>query len=221
MNKGIFTVLAAVAAFANATTASAQVINFETIPGGSPVDGMTIDSQFESDFGVTFSLEGGGAPVLAKVGAPRTAFQGYNLLPDQPAPGVNAGEYFLTDDGVVSGPPTPLIIRYSTPVSGAGGSILDIDGAEEFTVQARDAGDNVIATRVLPPNNVLDGSATPWQFDLGSDVIHSIRIVFTGSGGGVGLAFDNFSTSAPIPEPASILGVATGLAIALRRRKKR
>lgn len=74
--------------------ARADTVTFEAIPGGMPVDGMTIDNQFQADFGVTFSLEGGGAPILAQVGGPLTAFQGFNGLPDTPAPGTNTGSFF-------------------------------------------------------------------------------------------------------------------------------
>ena len=53
------------------------VVDFEHIPGlGLPVDGMAISNQFLADFGITFSFEGGGYPVLAKVGPPITAFVG-------------------------------------------------------------------------------------------------------------------------------------------------
>src|SRR5262245_23907604 len=178
-----------------AAPSTAQIITFETIPGfGSPIDGMSIGTQFQSTFGVTFGLEGGGSPVLAMVGGPQTAFEGYNFLPDQPAPGTNVGSFFLTDDGVVAGPPTPLIVSYASPVAAASGVLLDIDGTEAWQIQARNASNAVIDIVNLGPNNSLDGSATSWMFSHGSADIFSIRLVYTGSQtGGVGLAFDNFS----------------------------
>ena len=90
---------------------------------------------------MSFELEGGGFPVMAKVGAPRTAFLG----PVQPAPAcgvgnssldmpnqsmpVDVGCFFLTDDGLVgteAPPAQSLIIRYSIPVRKAGGYVLDM-----------------------------------------------------------------------------------------------
>jgi len=78
-------------------TSYATVIDFESIPGSTPSDGMSISTQFQATHGVIFSLEGGGSPVLAKVGSPLTAFLGYNLQDAQPAPGTNVGDFFLTD----------------------------------------------------------------------------------------------------------------------------
>jgi len=182
------------------SAAFAAVIDFESIPSGSPSDGLTISTQFLSTHGVTFSRGDGGSPVLAQVGAPRTAFQGYNLLPDQPAPGTNVGQFFLTDDGVVSGPPSPLLIDYTTAVAAAGGVIIDIDGQEEWSVEAFNDDGAIIGTVILGPNNTLDGSATPWSFDFGSPVIKKISLSYTGAQtGGVGLAFDNFTPSSALP----------------------
>ena len=112
----------------------ADTVTFESIPGGTPIDGMTIDNQFEAEFGVRFSLEGGGAPVLAQVGGPLTAFQGYNGQNDNPAPGTNVGSYFLTDTGSLSAPSQSLIIDYVTAVSAASGIVLDIDQNEASPV---------------------------------------------------------------------------------------
>jgi hypothetical protein len=188
---------------------SAATIDFETIPGGTPLDGLSISTQFLASNGVSFSLENGGSPVLAQVGAPRTAFEGFDLLPDQPAPGTNAGQFFLTDDGVVGAPPSPLLIDYSSPVSAASGIILDIDGTEEWTIEALDSTGGLLSSLILGPNNTLDGSATVWSFDLGSAAIERIRFQYTGAQNVVGLAFDNFSPSSavvPIPPAAWLFG---------------
>lgn len=203
------------------SVASAAIIDFESIPGGSPSDGLTISTQFESTLGMRFSLANGGAPVLAQVGAPQTAFQGFDHLPDQPAPGVAAGDFFLTDDGIVSGPPSALIVDYLTPVSAASGILLDIDGSEEWTVTAFDSALTPLDSLVLPPNNVLDGSASFWSFDLGSPVIVRIRLEYTGAqNAGVGLAFDNFSPSSAVPEPSTGLMVSLGLIVLAHRRRR-
>jgi hypothetical protein len=176
--------------------AHGQAIDFESTGDDVPVDGQSISNQFADTFGVVFSLANGNSPVLAQVGLPRTAFQGFDLLPDQPAPGTNVGQFFLTDDGIVAGPPSPLLIDYLTPVAAASGVILDIDGTEEWTIEALDGGGTVLATVVLAPNNGLDGSATLWTFDEAEPVIEQIRMSYSGIQTIVGLAFDNFSPSA-------------------------
>jgi hypothetical protein len=204
--------------------AKADVITFETLPGGgTPADGMAINTQYQAAFGVTFSLEGGGSPVIAEVGPPQTAFQGFNGLPDQPAPGQNVGNFFLTDNGIVSGPPDPLIVSYTKPVASASGVILDIDGGEAWQVQARNALNQVIDTVTLTPSsfNAGDGLAAPWSFGHSANDIFSIRLVYTGTQtNGVGFAWDNFASApalaTPVPEPSSLMMFAVG-AIALSR----
>jgi hypothetical protein len=44
----------------------AQTIDFETIPGTVPTDGLQIADQFLATLGVRFSLENGDRPVLAQ-----------------------------------------------------------------------------------------------------------------------------------------------------------
>ncbi len=188
-----------IALIASAFSFAQGPIDFETIPGGAPSDGLSISTQFLATHGVTFSLSNGNDPVLAQVGPPRTAFQGFGLADDQPAPCVTAGMFFLTDDNIIGANPPDVIITYATPVSATGGIVLDIDGMEEWTIEARDGGGSVIASTILGPNNTLDGSATQWSFSLGAAVIAEIRLHFTGAPGSVGLGFDNFSVSTVPP----------------------
>ncbi|MFK7888474.1 MAG: thrombospondin type 3 repeat-containing protein [Gammaproteobacteria bacterium] len=183
-----------------ASSACAQDIDFESIAGEPSVDGLSISNQFADTLGVVFSLANGNSPVLAQVGLPQTAFQGFGLQADQPAPGTNAGQFFLTDDGIVGAPPSTLIIDYLAPVAAASGIILDIDGTEEWTIEALDGDGNVLTTVVLEPNNNLDGSATLWTFDEGLPVIAQITIAYSGTQTIVGLAFDNFSPSSIPPD---------------------
>jgi hypothetical protein len=204
----------ALAATMQVSLVEAQTITFETIPGvGTPTDGMSISTQFLASEGVTFSLEGGGSPVLAEVGAPRTAFFGppNNTGSDNPAPDQNVGQFFLTDDGVVSGPPQALIITYVNPVAAASGVIIDIDVAEAWILQARDATDAVLETVSLDASmpNTGDGIATPWSFSRSSADIFSIRLAFVGSGSAIGLAFDNFSPSSASPETPTATSTPT------------
>lgn len=226
--------LAVVAWLACCHPAAASIIDFETIPGDTPSEGLAITTQFQLSHGVTFQLESGGSPRLAQVGAPATAFWGppNDTGEDTPAASQGVGQFFLTDDQSVGGPPSALIIGYVTPVSGAGGVILDIDGAstgqavsgdEEWTIEARDNMGVVIDTRVITAGDpgTGDGLAVPWSFNLGSDTIHSIRISYTGTKtAAVGLAFDNFSPSEPIPEPAILpLVVVASMGFLLRKRR--
>ncbi len=174
---------------------SGQVIDFETFPDGTiPSDGQTISNQYEAAFGITFSLEDGTSPVIANVGSPLTAFQGFGGH-DTPRPDINAGQTFLTDDGNLGPAPPPLVIDYSTPVRQASGIIIDIDFAEEWTVEAYDAKDVLINSIVL--GAIGNGTGSPWVFDLAKPTIQRIRIRYTGGGGNsIGLAFDNFSPAA-------------------------
>jgi hypothetical protein len=212
--------------------AQAVPIDFETIPGGVPSEGLVISNQFQATLGVTFELEGGGHPQLAQVVGPMYAFGGgRDNLPDQPtataAPQV--GQFFLTDDGVVGAPPPALVIRYDTPVAAASGVLIDVDGwgqgavFEAFHVEARGAGDVVLETLDLIGALAGDGEVAPWSFARALEEIRSIRISYFGNKlEGIGLAFDYFSPSSPyvppIPEPGAVALLALGLCMLARRR---
>ena len=170
-------------------------VDFEFVPGDAPVDGLLISNQFQASLGISFVMEDASFPRLAQVGPPKTAFNGFGG-PDQPAPGVDVGQFFLTDDGVVGSPPPPLLVNYATPVEAASGIIIDIDFSEQWTIEAKDAMSNVLATQVLAGNG--NGSATPFNFDVGMPLISQIRIAYSGQiTNNVGLAFDNFLTISP------------------------
>ncbi len=193
MTKTTLQILTLVTAFSVPSFAQ-SFIDFEFIPGGVPSDGLLISTQFQATLGFSFSLEGGGVPRLAQVGAPQTAFVGFGA-PDTPAPGVDAGQFFLTDDGSVGAAPPPMLVDFVSPVSGASGIILDIDFSEEWTVEAKDAMGLVLDTVIL--GTAGNGSASQFTFDVGAPLIAQLRIAFTGSGAGIGLAFDNFKTTSP------------------------
>ena len=231
----MFKKLSIVAAFSVVSLASqaeAVVIDFETVPGAVPSEGLAISNQFAATAGVTFSLANGNTPVLAEVGAPRTAFDGVG--PDGPAAGENIGQFFLTDDGLTSGVTTsPLIVSYSTAAQNVSGEILDIDRGETFVISAFDSviGGALLDTITINTGDADTGNgvATNWAFNrVSADIL---RIEFAGSrSGGVGffgLGFDNFNSGVtggpvPLPTPATLPLVAAGLcmiAFIARRRK--
>ena len=76
------------------TTATAEVIDFETIPGGEPTAGLVISDQFESSYGVRFSVSDSADLVLGDYGG---EFQGWvddSLAEDVLQPGYDRGEFF-------------------------------------------------------------------------------------------------------------------------------
>jgi outer membrane protein OmpA-like peptidoglycan-associated protein len=171
-------------------------IDFETVPGESVREGLTIDTQFAASHGVTFRLEQKGAPTLAGVGAPVTAFEGPLRSPDTPAPNQGVASFFLTDDGTLLEMNAPaLVVSYDPPTAAASGVVLDIDFDEIFTIEARGSTGSVLQTLTIRAGDrgTGDGIATRWAIDRPSSDIHSIR--FAGrrtKAGGFGLAFDNF-----------------------------
>ncbi len=221
---GRFTSAALLLASCLTTTATAQTITFETLPNGSPTtDQLLINTQY-APYGVTFTLLDrttglpAGSPRIAKAGAPRTAFEGCTDV-DTPIPNMGLGSSFLTDDAALT-VPADLRIDYATAVSQASGVIIDIDcrnaggpPCEQWTVTAYDVAGVPLQTIVIDaqqgaPNagcispEAGPGDAKPvgWSFSMGSPVIRSIVLRYTGAATDVGLAFDNFSV-ANLPGP--------------------
>ena len=157
-------------------------IDFEEIDGGTPFEGLIIRDQFFVDFGMTFEREDGGFPVIAEVGGTygqAAAFASF-WGEDTPAPGVDIGRFFLTDDGMLTGTdPPPLVVRFNFPLDSISGCNLDIDGGEEFIIQARGINDEVIQEFVIADGDpgTGDGALTCWGFNLQSceEKIYSVR----------------------------------------------
>lgn len=229
---------------------SAAVIDFETIPGGSPSDQLSITDQYLTDFGVTFSLEDvNGTPLddtlkLEKTGsgdAGHGFWNAANSSYDIEATGHEGelGDYFLRF-GTVTFARTPgpvLVVTYATPVGAASAQIWDIDAApnnadgfEAWTVSARDNMGSVIDT-IVSPNGIDESSPTSlnakpwtWSFSHASNDISSITIAFSGTSSIVGLAFDNFSPASsvvPLPAAAPLFGGALLGLLRFRRRTRR
>ena len=171
-------------------------IDFERILDTPSTEGLVVSDQFQDTFGVSFSLETGGFPVLADVGGFQTGF-GSNYGPDTPAPGQGIGAFFLTDDGVLEGlDAPPIILDFSAPVDSFSGCILDMDFGEIFIIQAKDINDEIILIDTIFSTDpgTGDGLSTCWGFNLegceGS--VYSIR--FEGQrtiDGAFGMGIDN------------------------------
>ncbi len=190
-------------------------LDFESVPGETAVEGLVIDTQFEAGFGVAFALEDGESPRLAEVGEPTTAFEPN----DTPDADQGIGTFFLTDDGVLQSEvaPPPLIVSYTAPVDSASGVVLDIDFSETFTIQARDAAENVLEEIVISAGDegTGNGNATPWGFRRAMPDVASIRFVGFRSSGRFGLGFDNFvaCTTNPFATPLESAGTEATVAL--------
>lgn len=208
------------------TQADSQTIDFETLPSGTATtDNMSINAQYEAEYGVRFSLvspvngDKVGFPRIAKVGSPVTAFvscQG----DDTPDSGLGTGSSFLTDDGVL-GNSSNLLVEYLSPVRESSGVILDVDArssepgaVEGWRIEAISAsGDTLEIIQIFAPqgpdepgcegfNGEGDGSARGFSFNRSSADIAMIEFSYIGNAklGSVGLAFDNFSPSTAVEE---------------------
>jgi outer membrane protein OmpA-like peptidoglycan-associated protein len=173
-------------------------IDFETVPGETPKEGLLISKQFEKTHGITFGLEDGTSPRLAAVGRPATAFLGppRDTGADAPAPNQGVGQFFLTDDGTLDGlKPSPLLVRYSPPTANASGVLLDVDYDETFTIEALDGKGAVLSTLSVKAKepSTGDGMATRWSVSHEAADIVTIRVAGRRTAGGrFGLGFDLF-----------------------------
>jgi hypothetical protein len=218
---------------------AATVINFESDPfGATPVDdsflsyatpyniaGLQVQFGFDSDSNGSIDTDGRFEQTGTFQGEPISAFQGSSGA-DTPDPlyALQLGGWFLQS----AHPGMPFgrfVIQYTSafPVTAASGEIWDIDGqpalgvTEEYTVQAFDSANTLLATDVSPLG-VLDTASAPldgepWTFTFsGLTNIDRIVITFTGTKtSGIGLAFNNFYPTTAVPEPSAIAIALAGV----------
>lgn len=255
LNKLFFKLAVLIFSFLWVSYAAADIIDFETVPGGTPSDGLAIHDQYRDNFGVIFGLDTSGDywpdegqyPHLEKAG--RDGSDGFlNSHGNSENPygcwdcgrtGYESrlGNYFLRfGTGQLQSKPVPrLIIEYDSPVSGASGEIWDIDAwyeerIEQWKISALDSSHNVIDSIVSPQgihaedDSSLDGMPWTWSFNHETADIYAISIEYIGTGeNNIGLAFDNFSPSSPVPLPSSLLLLGSGLSVTgilIRKKKK-
>jgi PEP-CTERM motif len=120
---------------------------------------------------------------------------------------------YATTDNLGSGYTNPLVITFSQPVSNF--TILVVNGQppQDYTVA-----DNLGASQTI--NLMFTGAAT---FMLPGSGITSVTITAPDFPTVWDFSIDNvtFSTSTPSPEPASLLLFGTGLAVLMRKLRKR
>lgn len=191
-------------------------IDFEELPDQMPEDNLVLSTQYFNDYGVTFILEDGTAPLLAKVGSPVSAFgSAFGDGNDTPAPGQNIGNFFITDDGLLTGLTSPdLLVNFTIPIDSFSASVLDIDFGEVFTIESRDLFGNIIQSITITDGdpNTGDGMATPFGFNSNEcdPPIYSIR--FHGTRvmpGAFGLGMDNFSFCTTDPDIRTLVFIET------------
>lgn len=174
-------------------------IDFETIGNLSLNEGLPINNQFFTEYGVTFELENGAIPLLAEVGGIRPFAFSSSFGFDTPSPNQNVGRFFITDDGSVSNlTAIPLIVKFNNPVDSVSAEVLDMDFDEIFTVTARDINGNTLLTKTIKAGepDTGDGRATLFGFNMPGCIGTIYSLKFEGTrqvSGGFGFAMDNFS----------------------------
>ena len=230
------------------TVASAQLITFETTPGGgTPVDNQLLTTPYNLTGGGTvfffFDRNGNNTfepgidiyPSFELVGGADPIGGFYNQILNAqdtalPAFASQLGNFFIRPSNVPNG---SLVVDYNTTqiITELSGEIWDIDadntGTEAWRVDALDASNNVLASTFSPVGTSttapLDGR--PWVFGFTGlpSTFDKIRIDFIGTKPSVGLAFNNFNpTFSAVPETSTIvmMGLASGaMALVVRRRR--
>ena len=194
------------------SAASADIIDFEVVPGETAADALAISTQYLATHGVSFINSDGSTPHLERRGGQdfNAGFKnsGLNGAPDIEALTHTGqfGTFFLriNTENISDGPVPDMLINYAAPVAAASGQIWDVDGTgfvtetEQWRITAYDDLGGTLATIDSPigtsdgPES-LDGRPWTWSFDLPSASIYQIRMAFIGGKlQDISMAFDNF-----------------------------
>lgn len=214
---------------------ASSFFGFETAGTAATTDGLVLAEQYRPASAFRFSRVDGGSVVIAKTGAPYTAFgagtdtatltSGDALLSSDPWAAA-VSDSFIRLQGT---PASALIITLDYPTAAASGLILDIDADETWAIRAySDAGSTLVAETVLSGASAGTGDqkATPWAIVRPSADVVQLRIVQTGSNANAGAALDLFRpygvpafdanslnlalTSGPTPTAGLVLGSTPG-----------
>jgi hypothetical protein len=194
----------------------AATINFESINGVVPFEGMAISNQFQPYYGVSFRRSTNASkpwPEIARIGYPSVAFSRSGTNDNDTVTATYAaavGQFFLVDDVTGDSGDDTIILDYDAPVSVVSGYILDIDSGEDVTVSAyTDAtSTNALASLVLSSGDpgTGDGVATFWNISRPTRDIRRVELVPRNRPVG----FDLFSSNyVPPPASAATLAVQT------------
>lgn len=249
-SRALFVVVFGLGGFAFVGSSRASILDFELTPVGTiPVDNATLNNAYTIPGGTArlfFDLNGNNAfdagvdalPVFEHKGNDTTRafisqFAGDNV--DDTARngyGADLGEYFLrTPAGQGNGPvPGPFIVAYSTTttITELSGEIWDIDGTEQWRVDALSGAGAILASTLSPSFGGSVGPETldglPWTFSFTNlpAGFTSVRLTYVGTDpdGVAGLSFNNFSpTIAVVPESTVGMALLPAGALLIRRRK--
>lgn len=202
--------------FLKTLTGTAGTINFETVFGQTPYEGMSISNQFQSQFGISFRRAPGANsefPIIARVGWPEAAYDRNGTNESDTVSGLSVaiiGQFFLTDKvHDTGGDDHNLILDFDAPVSQVSGYVMDVDFDEhvEIYAYADRTGTNALESRSFQMGDpgVGGGIATYWNFARAKKDI--LRIEIAAHGAPVG--YDVIATDyTPPPVTPATLGVA-------------
>lgn len=180
--------------------ARAQLIDFETVPGGTPAVGVSIFQQYQALYGVSFRIDGSSDSLyLGDYGNLREGWRCQTGALDCLLSPADVGAFFLAHPQ--AGTPTlrDVLIDYAIPTDALGFDLADVDGMEEWEIRAYGEFGNELAFQVLRAGEpgTGDGIMTNVVFE-GVGAISQVRLTFTGTPNpNIGFGFDNFTPSCP------------------------
>jgi len=217
--------------------AFAGMIDFESLPGGTAVDGLPVGMQYygSAGMGLGVDLDGDGhadaLPTLEHTGV-ETDWAFVNDVDhkdDEALPGYEAQLGTWTLRSGIAHASQSLLITYAGGVRDASGEIWDIDGnpeqgTEQWRIDALAVDGTVLASVLSPLGDTIDPdslNAKPWSFDFhrATDDVFSLRIDFVGTKTfGLGVAFDHLYCA--VPEPGTLVLIGLGVAMLGRARRR-